>query len=127
MSLPRKLTRWSLISLGGLATVVLVAVTVGLIWLSSSLPQTQGRVAIAGLQKPVAIARDTDGIPHIQAESEHDAYFALGFTHAQDRLWQMEATRRIGAGRLAEILGPSLLSTDKFMRTLGLHRRAPAI
>lgn len=127
MSLPRKLTRWSLISLGGLVTVVLVAIAVGLIWLSSSLPQTQGRVAIAGLQMPVIIARDTDGIPHIQAESEHDAYFALGFTHAQDRLWQMEATRRIGAGRLAEILGPSLLGTDKFMRTLGLHRRAEAI
>ena len=127
MSLPRKLTRWSLISFGGFATLMFVVVTVGVIWLSSSLPQTQGRIAAAGLQAPVTIARDKDGIPHIQAQSEHDAYFALGFTHAQDRLWQMEATRRIGAGRLAEILGSSLLGTDKFMRTLGLHRRAEAI
>lgn len=125
MSLPRTLTRWSLISLGGIVTAAVVAI--GLIWLCSSLPQTQGRVAVAGLQTPVTIARDKDGIPHIRAESEHDAYFALGFIHAQDRLWQMEATRRVGAGRLAEILGPSLLGTDKFMRTLGLHRRAEAI
>ena len=124
MSLPRNLTRWSLMGLAATLITVFVVATIGLLWLSSSLPQTQGRMRIAGLHAPVAIERDNDGIPHIQAASEHDAYLALGFIHAQDRLWQMEATRRIGAGRLSEILGTPLLGTDKFMRSLGIYRRA---
>lgn len=127
MSLPRRVTRWSLAGLAATLTVTIVAAVIGLLWLFSSLPQTQGRVTIAGLQAPVTIDRDRDGIPHIQAGSEHDAYLALGFTHAQDRLWQMETTRRIGAGRLSEVLGTPLLGTDKFMRSLGIYRRAEEI
>lgn len=127
MSLPRNLRRWPLLGLATLVTLVLVAATVGVLGLYSSLPQTQGRLKIAGLGAPVIVERDSDGIPHIQAASQHDAYVALGFTHAQDRLWQMEATRRIGAGRLSEILGAPLLATDKFMLSLGIYRRAEAI
>ena len=127
MSLLRILMRWSLLSLAALVSAVVAAIAIGLIWIYSSLPQTQGRVVIAGLHAPVTIDRDSDGIPHIQAESEHDAYLALGFTHAQDRLWQMETTRRIGAGRLAEVLGAPFLGTDKFMRTLGLYKRAAEV
>ena len=91
-----------------------------------SLPQTEGQIRLAGLSKPVEIVRDVYGVPHIYAASHEEAYFALGFAHAQDRLWQMEMSRRIGAGRLAEILGPAALETDRFLRTLGVYRAAQA-
>ena len=123
----RRPLRWLGLAGTAIAALILTALVATAIWLHSSLPQRQGRIQIAALHGPVSIARDADGIPSIKARSEHDAYVALGFVHAQDRLWQMEATRRIGAGRLAEVIGPSLLATDKFMRTLGLHRRAEAI
>jgi penicillin amidase len=93
-------------------------------YLRQSLPATTGELRLAGLGAPVDIVRDTHAIPHIYAASEEDAHFALGFVHAQDRLWQMEMNRRIAAGRLAEILGPVALETDRFMRTLGVRRAA---
>ena len=65
-------------------------------------------------------------MPHIFAKSKEDAYFALGFVHAQDRLWQMEFQRRVGAGRLAEVVGEAALGGDKFLRTLGVYRHAEA-
>ena len=86
-----------------------------------SLPKTAGELTLAGLAAPVEVLRDRHGIPHIYAASPEDAHFALGFVHAQDRLWQMEMNRRIGSGTLAEVLGPPALETDRFMRTLGLR------
>jgi penicillin amidase len=91
-----------------------------------SLPAWEGEVSVRGLQAPVEILRDRFGVPHIFAGSERDAHLALGFVHAQDRLWQMEMNRRIGAGRLAEALGPRALETDRFLRTLGVRRAAQA-
>ncbi len=79
-----------------------------------------------GLSSPVEIARDDRGVPTIRAKSLNDAYFAIGFAHAQDRLFQMELMRRVGAGRLAETVGAAGVSTDKLMRTLGLYRMAEA-
>ncbi|HLI11821.1 MAG TPA: penicillin acylase family protein [Alphaproteobacteria bacterium] len=95
-------------------------------WLSTSLPETEGQIAVAGLAHPVEIIRDKDGIPHIFAQSETDAAFALGFVHAQDRLWQMEQMRRVGAGRLAEIVGMAALPLDRIARTYGFERLAEA-
>jgi len=95
-------------------------------YLRLSLPQTKGELAIAGLDAPVEILRDPHGMPHIFARSERDAQFALGFVHAQDRLWQLEMNRRIASGRLAEILGPAALDTDRFLRTIGIRRVADA-
>src|SRR5439155_24899651 len=63
-------------------------------------------------------------VPHIAAESDRDAGFALGFVHAQDRLFQMDMMRRLGAGRLSEVLGEASFGTDRTMRTLGLYRAA---
>lgn len=94
---------------------------------NASQPQVDGTLAIRGLGAPVDIVRDGEGIPHIYAKSANDAYFALGFVHAQDRLWQMELNRRIPAGRMAEILGPNALDTDRFIRTLGVRRNAEKI
>ena len=91
-----------------------------------SLPLLEGQVAVAGVSGPVEILRDAYGVPHIFAASIEDAQFGLGFAHAQDRLWQMEMNRRIGSGRLAEILGPGALEADRFLRTLGVRRVAEA-
>jgi len=98
----------------------------GYVWLRQSLPQLEGTVALTGLKAPVEIVRDRNGVPHIYAGSVADAYFGLGFVHAQDRLWQMEMNRRIGSGRLSEALGAATLDTDKFLRTLGVRRVSEA-
>ena len=105
----------------GLGSVVLVIGGAGFGWLWATLPETDGTIEVPVLEQPVEVYRDDSGIAHIFAKSSRDAYFALGFVHAQDRLWQMETMRRFGAGRLAEVLGPAALASDKWMRTLGLY------
>lgn len=109
---------------GGAALAVLLGLAGALAWLYGGLPRSEGTLRLPGLRAPVEIVRDAHGIPHIRAESPDDAYFALGFVHAQDRLWQMDFLRRAGAGRLAEILGEKLIPHDRFLRTLGLGRLA---
>src|SRR5437763_15908776 len=81
---------------------------------------------LKGLTGPVEIVRDRWGIPHISARDPLDAFFGQGFCHAQDRLWQMELTRRLACGRLAEVFGNQALDVDRFQRRLGLHRAAQA-
>ena len=98
----------------------------GYFYLRLSLPHVTGEIELAGLGAEVEVLRDRHGIPHIFAKSEADAQFALGFVHAQDRLWQLEMNRRIGAGRLAEVLGAAALDADRFLRTLGIRRTAEA-
>lgn len=114
---------WSVILLLTLGAVGLGG---GYLWLRTSLPQMSGEIRVAGAQAPIHIARDDRGVPTIRATSSHDAYLALGFLHAQDRLFQMDAMRRLGAGRLAEVIGIDVLPTDRLMRTLGLYRSAEA-
>jgi penicillin amidase len=95
----------------------------GLTWLSRRrLPQTAGTLSLAGLSAPVEVIRDRWGIPHIYARSNQDLFFAQGFVHAQDRLWQMELNRRMGLGRLSELFGELALSTDRTVRTFGFNR-----
>lgn len=96
----------------------------GYTWLRRSLPQTSGTVSASGLSAPVEIIRDVDAVPHIYAQTANDALFGLGYVHAQDRLWQMEFQRRVGAGRLSEMLGAATLATDRFLRTVGVRRAA---
>ena len=67
----------------------------------------------------MTVARDAAGIAHITADTPHDLFFAQGYVHASERMWQMEVWRHISAGRLAEVFGASQLDTDKFIRTLG--------
>jgi penicillin amidase len=88
------------------------------------LPPLDGEITLKGLSAPVEIVRDRWGIPHISAREPLDAFFGQGYCHAQDRLWQMELTRRIAAGRLAEVFGKDALAIDRFQRRLGLHRAA---
>ena len=112
--------------LAALLLVPLFGALGGFLWLRGSLPQTEGEIVLPGLAAPVTLLRDDDGLLTIQAESERDAAFALGFAHAQDRLWQMDFTRRTGLGRLAEVAGEAVVPTDRFLRMLGIARLAEA-
>ena len=89
-----------------------------------ALPSLDGSETVPGLDAPVEIVRDANAVPHIYAESPRDGAFAMGYVHAQDRLWQLEMQRRIGQARLAEVVGEPGLATDKFLRTLGVYRVA---
>lgn len=123
---PRR--RWLL----GVAIVLVVAVAAalgGAVWfLVGSLPKVSGTVDLQspGLSAPATIARDDAGVVTITAATPTDGYFALGYAHAQDRLFQMEMMRRLGAGRLSEVVGEAAVKSDKLMRTLGLLQQAEA-
>ena len=109
-----------------LLATLLVLAAAAWVYLRQSVPQTSGTIAVPGLHAPIEIIRDRNAIPHIFAKTLTDANFALGFVHAQDRLWQMEMNRRIASGRLSEVFGASTLDTDRFLRTLGVYRVAQA-
>ncbi|WP_419904151.1 penicillin acylase family protein [Kiloniella sp.] len=109
-----------------LLVLILFVGTGGYVWLRSSLPQLDGQVQLAGLEATTEILRSESGLVTIKAENESDAYRALGFAHAQDRLWQMDFMRRAGSGRLSEVSGKATLGIDRFMRTLGLKNLADA-
>jgi penicillin amidase len=94
--------------------------------LSASIPVLDGTVRLAGLDGPVEVVRDSLGIPHVKAGSVHDAFFAQGFVHAQDRLWHMEYDRRRALGRWAECVGPSGVEQDILMRRVRLGASAQA-
>lgn len=109
---------------GGILLAVIVLLLGAWLWLKSSPPNTNGTVTLESLQDDVEIVRDAHGVPHVFAPTWRDTYIALGYLHAQDRLWQMELTRRAGAGRLAEVVGDAALKNDKLMRALGLYQAA---
>lgn len=110
------------------AVLLLVVALIATVWTYRMLvlPQTEGELHVSGLAAPVSITRDAHGIPTLRAQSVEDLMFALGFVHAQDRLWQLETHRRIGSGQLAEAFGESALDTDRFLRALGVRRTAQA-
>ena len=87
-------------------------------------PTYEGELSLENLSENVTVHFDENGVPHINAETQKDAYTALGYVHAQDRLWQMELIRRIAPGRLSEIFGDKLVETDVFFAGLGLVKDA---
>ncbi len=91
--------------------------------LSVEHPATE-EITVEGLFNDVRIERDIHGIPHIYADYDLDLFFALGYVHAQDRLFQMDLQRRLPSGRLSEIVGEDACESDTFYRTLGMHRAA---
>src|SRR5690606_38385999 len=110
-------------------TIGLIAVLVGALALAwyfavRSLPDYDAELALAGVEQPVEIVRTTENIPHILASTDRDAFFALGFAHAQDRLFQMVVLRRAAQGRLAEMFGERAFAADDLARRLGLWRHA---
>jgi penicillin amidase len=111
----------SLLALLGL----LVVAAIGLyFFMRSSLPDYNREQAIPGLSQPVDVLYDSFAIPHIYAQNEEDLFHALGYVHAQDRLFQMEVLRRLADGRLSEVFGEKALESDKFFRTLSFREHA---
>ena len=106
------------------AVPLFVAVLLGHAYLAKSLRPDSGQYLLAEVQQPFSIARNDRGVAHIRAVTDRDAFFAVGFAHAQDRLWQMELQRRLAQGRLSEIFGKTALQSDIFMRTLGIYAAA---
>ncbi|WP_167227328.1 penicillin acylase family protein [Massilia rubra] len=98
----------------------------GVYVLRLSLAQQSGTIQVPGLDAAVSIERDPSGVPHISATSDHDVFFAMGYVHAQDRLWQLELQRRTSQGRLSEVFGRSMISNDVWLRTLGIQESAKA-
>ncbi|MBN1979267.1 MAG: penicillin acylase family protein [Anaerolineae bacterium] len=95
----------------------------GLTWLSRRrLPRADGVLPLSGLRSPVEVFYDRWGVPHIYALAERDLFFAQGFVHARDRLWQMDFTRRFVAGRLSEIFGAQTVPADRSLRVVGMRR-----
>jgi penicillin amidase len=116
---------------GGLLLLLIVAAAVGVLWLRSvaqaALPQLDGDARLAGLSAPVTVRSDAHGVPHIEAATEADLFVAQGYVTAQDRLWQMDASRRAANGNLAEILGPSMIKNDKAQRVLQIRMTAQRV
>jgi len=107
-------------------TALVLVGLAGLSWyaLRRSVPRLDGQWRLAGLGAPVEILFDRYGVPHVYARDAEDAWFAVGFLHGRERLWQMELYRRASGGRLSEILGPSTVRVDKRFIGLGLRRAA---
>ncbi|HKT13368.1 MAG TPA: penicillin acylase family protein [Terriglobia bacterium] len=105
--------------------VLLAAAGAWVYWrVHACLPQLDGTIRLQGLQGKVQVFRDAHGVPHIQAASLADAIFAQGYVTAQDRLWQMDLSRRIAQGTLSELFGPRTLNSDIMNRTLGMKQAA---
>jgi len=104
----------------GLVLAALIAIVIGVLWLraaeKAALPVLDGDLHVSGLSAPVTVRRDAHGVPHIEAATQDDLFMAQGYVTAQDRLWQMDASRRNANGELAEVLGSSLLLHDKAQR-----------
>lgn len=118
------LFRWLLRIFTGLAVLGVAALAITYYFLSRSLPDYSEDFSVRGISAPVEIVRNNDDVPHIFGATDDDTYFALGFAHAQDRLWQMTVMRRTVQGRLSEIFGTSTLKTDELMRRFDFYTQA---
>ncbi len=119
-----QLFRWLLRMATGV--VVLLVGALGLVYYfaSRSLPDYSGTYEVAGISAPVEIVRDNADVPHIFGQSDEDVFFALGYAHAQDRLWQMTMLRRTVQGRLSELFGSRTVKIDSLLRRFDLYNLA---
>jgi penicillin G amidase len=121
----RKFERAGLV--GGAVSAGLIASGAAVLWhrlVRRPLPQVKGTIEVDSLHGPVRVRRDRWGVPHIEAEEMEDLYFAQGYCHGQERLWQMDFYRRVVEGRVSEMAGEEGLPVDRLMRTLGIRRIA---
>lgn len=108
----------------GILILILLIVIGAWIWLNGFKPDLNTELQLKGLKNPVEVLYDDYGVPHIYAQNEEDLFYAFGYVHAQDRLFQMELVRRLADGRLAELFGEKALPSDKFFRTMGFRKHA---
>ena len=106
-----------------LALLVMVACAAG-VYVNRTFAALDGELKAAGLKAPVQVARDAADVTHISAQTPGDAWFAVGYVHAQERGWQLEFNRRVMHGELSEAFGPATLDTDKLLRALGIMQAA---
>lgn len=118
-----RLIRFKRIALLVLLLLALVTAAIG-IYVYRAFPVMDGELQTPGLAAPVKVSRDGSDVTHIKAASPHDAWFSLGYVHAQERGWQIEFNRRVMHGELSEVFGPATLETDKLLRTLGIMQAA---
>ena len=118
--------RWPYFILGGFLLFLLALASIGFWFVQKSAPETNGEMVLSALDAPVSIYRDNSGVPHIEASSSKDLFIAQGYVTAQDRMFQMDLSRRQASGTLSEVIGESTIEKDKFFRTLGLRRAAEA-
>jgi penicillin G amidase len=116
-----KITLWTT---GSILFIMLGILIFANYYIDRSLPVTSGTISLNGLSQDVEVIRDKDGVPHILAQNEKDLYMAQGYVQAQDRLFQMDLSRRQASGRLSEVVGEKAIDRDKFFRTFGLRRAA---
>ncbi|MGE6752993.1 penicillin acylase family protein [Rossellomorea sp. NPDC071047] len=116
-----RITLWTAGSLLFILLGILIFVN---FYIDRSLPITSGTISLEGLSEDVEVTRDKDGVPHILAQNEKDLFMAQGYVQAQDRLFQMDLSRRQASGRLSEVVGEKAIDRDKFFRTFGLRRAA---
>ena len=113
--------RWLIRIVSGLIALGVVAAVLAYYILSRSLVDYDEDFTVRGITAPVEIVRNNDNVPHIFGQTDEDVYYALGFAHAQDRLWQMMMLRRTAQGRLSEIFGPATVKVDELMRRFDLY------
>ncbi|MFT5001063.1 MAG: penicillin amidase [Planctomycetota bacterium] len=118
--------RWLVRLVAALLAVGFACILLAYYFAAKSVPDYDNKHAVSGLVDRVEIVRDRYGVPHIFGKSDADVFYGLGFTHAQDRLWQMTMLRRTAQGRLSELFGRQTLKTDDFLRRLDLHNLAAA-
>ena len=119
----RQMIKRLIISLLILLLLIIVGGGGWLYWRArASLPQLEGAIQVAGLSAPVEVLRDARGVPHLRASSLQDLFFAQGYVTAQDRLWQMDLSRRLAEGELSEVFGERTLRLDLENRTLGFRQ-----
>ena len=111
-------------TLGIFLITLLLAIAAIIVYLFTLQPKIEGNIVNSFLTSDTEVFFDDFGIPHIYADNAPDAYFALGYVHAQDRLFQMELMRRVGDGRLSEVLGSDMIEADILFRTIGINKLA---
>ena len=107
---------------GSLLVLIIVIVLLSYFMLRKSLPDYEGSVTVKGITSKIKVLRDAHAVPMIIAKNDEDAAFALGYVHAQERLFQMDIARRAGEGRLSEILGSKTIPYDKMFKTIGIYK-----
>lgn len=120
------LFRWLLRIAGAMIALVVICVMLVYYLAARSLPDYDAVLEVPYLNAPVEIVRDNANVPHIFGSTDEDVFYALGFAHAQDRLWQMTMLRRTVQGRLSEVFGTATVNIDKLMRRLDLYTLATA-